>query len=125
MLFPRGPVPVLTGVFAILGHVYPVFLGFKGGKGVATSFGVMLAASPWMGLACLGTWLATAYLWRYSSLSALISFALYPVLTFTTMSGNTPQGLLSLFVFGMAYYRHRDNIKRLLAGTEPRIGQKR
>jgi glycerol-3-phosphate acyltransferase PlsY len=123
-MFPQGPVSSLAGVNAILGHNFPVFLRFKGGKGVATSFGVMLAASPWMGLACLATWLATAYLWRYSSLSALIAFALYPVLSFATQSGNTPQGLLSLFVFGMAYFRHRDNIKRLLAGTEPRIGQK-
>jgi glycerol-3-phosphate acyltransferase PlsY len=123
-MFPPGPVPFLAGASAILGHNYPVFLGFKGGKGVATSFGVMLAASPWMGLACLAAWMAAAYLWRYSSLSALIAFALYPVLSFATQSGNTPQGLLSLFVFGMTYYRHRDNIKRLLAGTEPRIGQK-
>jgi len=123
-VFAEPWVPVLAGIAAIAGHNYPVYLGFKGGKGVATSLGVVLAASPWLGLLCLATWLAAAILWRYSSLAALVAFAVYPLATFATRSDNAPQGLLSLFVFGMMYYRHRENIKRLLAGTEPRIGQK-
>ena len=123
--FPHTPVAVLAGMAAIVGHNYPVYLGFKGGKGVATSLGVVLAASPWLGLLCLATWLVAAIIWRYSSLSALAAFAVYPLATFATRSGDAPQGALSLFVFGMIYYRHRENIKRLLAGTEPKIGQKK
>jgi glycerol-3-phosphate acyltransferase PlsY len=110
---------------AIAGHNYPVYLRFRGGKGVATSLGVVLASAPWIGLLCLITWLAAALLWRYSSLSALVAFAVYPLITFAVRSSDAPQGALSLFVFGMMYYRHRENIRRLLAGTEPRIGQKK
>jgi len=114
----------LTGAASILGHNYPIYLAFKGGKGVATSFGVVLAVAPQIGVVCLITWLIVAILWRYSSLSALIAFALYPVITFIAYPVSRPLGLLSLFVFGLIYYRHRENIKRLLAGTEPKIGQK-
>ena len=124
-LFQDDYVAVLTGAAAILGHNFPVYLRFKGGKGVATSFGVVLAVSPWIGLAGLLTWLAAAAAWRYSSLSALIAYALYPVLTFLFRPDSRPLGLLSLFVSGMIYYRHRDNIKRLLAGTESKIGEKK
>jgi glycerol-3-phosphate acyltransferase PlsY len=116
---------VLSGAAAILGHNFPVYLGFKGGKGVATSFGVILAVSPLIGAISLLAWLAAAYIWRYSSLSALIAFALYPFLTFAIYAGSKPHGMLSLFIAGLIYYRHRENIQRLLAGTEPRIGEKR
>jgi glycerol-3-phosphate acyltransferase PlsY len=114
----------LSGAAAILGHNYPIYLAFKGGKGVATSFGVVLAVVPWIGVICLVIWLAAARIWRYSSLAALIAFALFPIFTFSDYPESRPLGLLSLFVFGMIYYRHRENIKRLLAGTEPKIGQK-
>jgi len=124
-LFPGDVIVALSGAAAILGHNFPVFLGFKGGKGVATSFGVVLAVMPWTGLICLLAWIAAAALWRYSSLSALVAFALYPVITFAMHSVSQAFGLLSLFVFGMIYVRHRENITRLLAGTEPKIGQKR
>jgi glycerol-3-phosphate acyltransferase PlsY len=123
-IFHDDAITGLTGAAAIIGHNYPIYLDFKGGKGVATSFGVVLAAAPWIGVACLITWLVAARIWRYSSLSALIAFALFPVITVITYPGSRPLGLLSLFVFGMIYYRHRENIKRLLAGTEPKIGQK-
>ena len=124
-LFPGDVVTALSGAAAIIGHTFPVYLGFKGGKGVATSFGVVLAVMPLTGLVCLLAWIAAAAIWRYSSLSALIAFALYPVITFAGRSDSKALGLLSLFVFGMIYIRHRENIKRLLAGTEPKIGQKR
>ena len=124
LMFHDDAITGLTGAAAVLGHNYPVYLAFKGGKGVATSFGVVLAAAPWIGLACLITWLIVALIWRYSSLSALIAFALFPMITFSAYSGSRSLGLFSLFVFGMSYYRHRENIKRLLAGTEPKIGQK-
>jgi glycerol-3-phosphate acyltransferase PlsY len=116
---------VLSGAAAILGHNFPIFLKFKGGKGVATSYGVILAVAPWIGLACLVIWLLMAFLFRYSSLAGLVSFACYPLLTFVTNSPpSKPHGFLSLFIFGMIYYRHRENIKRLLAGAEPKIGNK-
>lgn len=121
---PDGYVAALAGIAAIVGHTYPLWLRFQGGKGVATSFGVVLAASPLIGVACLLTWLCAAFLWRYSSLSALIAFAVYPLAVFATRSGDRAQGILALFISGMIYYRHRANIQRLLAGTEPKIGAK-
>lgn len=124
-LFNAEVTTVLSGVAVVLGHNFPVYLKFKGGKGVATSFGVVLAVSPGIGFLCLLIWILVAYLWRYSSLSALIAFACYPGLTFFATSPlSKPYGLLSLFIFCMIYYRHRENIKRLLAGTEPKIGKK-
>ncbi len=123
-LFHEDYSTALAGAAAILGHNFPVYLGFKGGKGVATSFGVVLATTPLIGLFCLLAWLAAAVIWRYSSLSALIAFALYPLFIFVTMPDSKPFGLLSLFIAGMSYYRHRENIKRLLAGSESKIGKK-
>ncbi len=114
----------LSGAAAVLGHNFPVYLGFKGGKGVATSYGVIIAFAPWIGLVCLIVWRIAAFVWRYSSVSALVSFACFPLLTFIAFPESKPFRLLSLFTFAMIYYRHRENIKRLLAGTEPRIGQK-
>lgn len=124
LAFQNDYLCVLSGAAAILGHNFPVYLDFKGGKGVATSFGVMLAVSPLIGLISLLAWLIAAYIWRYSSLSALISFALYPLLTFAIYPASEPHGLLALFIAGLIYVRHRENIKRLLAGTEPKIGEK-
>jgi len=123
-IFSNDTVTAWCGIAAIVGHNFPVYLRFKGGKGVATSFGVVLAAAPAIGLICLVTWGIAAVIWRYSSLAALIAFAFYPLITFAFSSGSMPLSLLSLFVFGLMYFRHRDNIKRLLAGTEPKIGQK-
>ncbi len=115
----------LAGAATVLGHIFPIYLKFKGGKGVATSFGVVLAVAPLIGFACLIIWLLAAFFWRYSSLSALISFVCYPIITFSTsFSTRRPLAALSLFIFGMMYYRHRENIKRLIAGTESKIGLK-
>ncbi len=122
-LFHDDALVSLSGAAAILGHNFPVYLGFKGGKGVATSYGVILAVAPLIGLACLAVWLLAAFVWRYSSLSALLSFAFYPAITFIMRTDSKPLALLSLFIFGMAYLRHRENIKRLIAGTEPKIGR--
>lgn len=122
-LFQDDTITVLTGAAAILGHNFPVYLNFKGGKGVATSYGVVLGISPWIGFICLLIWLFAAFLWRYSSLAALVAFACYPALTFLTNASSKPFTMLSLSIFGMIYYRHRENIKRLLAGTEQKIGK--
>ena len=124
LLFNNDYVTVLTGASSILGHNFPIYLKFKGGKGVATSYGVMLAASPLIGLISLLVWPLAAFIWRFSSLAALISIASYPLLTFGTTSSSKPYELLSLFIFALIYYRHRENIKRLLAGTEPKIGKR-
>ena len=124
LVFQEEYLTVFAGIAVVLGHNFPVYIGFKGGKGVATSFGVVLAVSPWIGLAGFLTWLAVAYLWRYSSLSALMAFGIYPVMTFIADADSKPFGMLSLFISGMIYYRHRENIKRLMAGTEPKIGAK-
>jgi len=123
-IFSDDTITALCGIAAILGHNFPVYLRFKGGKGVATSFGVVLAVAPWTGLVCLLTWAAAAAVWRYSSLAALVAFAFYPLITFSFHGDSRPLSMLSLFVFGLMYFRHRDNIKRLLTGTESKIGQK-
>ncbi len=112
---------VLAGAAAFAGHLYPVWLGFKGGKGVATFLGLMAAISWPVGLACALTWLAVAVLFRISSLSALAMAALAPLYSYLW----GPPGL-PLLAFAMAvviYWKHVDNIRRLLAGAEPRIGQ--
>jgi glycerol-3-phosphate acyltransferase PlsY len=125
LLFNDDLTTAISGAAAVLGHNFPVYLGFRGGKGVATSFGVVLAVAPWTGLLCLVAWLIAALLWRYSSLSALVAFACYPLAVFVASPEmSRPGRLLSLFIFGMIYYRHRENIKRLIAGTEPKIGKK-
>jgi glycerol-3-phosphate acyltransferase PlsY len=126
LLFHDDVTTALSGAAAILGHIFPVYLKFKGGKGVATSFGVVLSVSHWAGVIALLAWLIAAIIWRYSSLSALFAFASYPLVTFAVPpQPSKSYGFLSLFIFGMIYYRHRENIKRLIAGTEPKIGRGR
>ncbi len=124
LLFQEQSLTAICGAATVLGHNFPVYLGFKGGKGVATSYGVILAIAPLLGLVCLAIWLLAAFIWRYSSLAALASFACYPVITIAVMRDSRAFGMLSLFIFTMIYFRHRENVKRLLAGTEPKIGQK-
>jgi glycerol-3-phosphate acyltransferase PlsY len=124
-LFHDDIITVSSGMATILGHDFPVYLKFTGGKGVATSYGVVFAVAPWIGSICLLIWCIVAFIWRYSSLAALVAFTTYLGLTFlVTPPVAKPYGFLSLFIFGMIYYRHRENIKRLLSGTESKIGQK-
>lgn len=114
----------LTGLAAFLGHLYPVFFGFEGGKGVATAFGVILALSWPVALAALVTWLFMAFVVRVSSLSALTAAALAPL--FAWWFG-LPGGYLAavLVMVGLLIWRHRSNIRNLLAGTEGKIGTDR
>ena len=111
-----------AGISALLGHCYPVWLKFEGGKGMATFLGVILALSPMVGLACFATWLATAIVTRVSSLSALISAASAilwnPLFTQQNFTG------LSITLAVLVFWRHRSNIGRLFEGTEPKIGSK-
>ncbi len=114
---------VAGGLAAVIGHLFPVWLRFKGGKGVATGFGVMIAANPIAGLAAGAVWLLVARLTRISSAGALAAYAAAPVLAFALARPDV--GLLALCVAVLVFMRHEDNIRRLLAGTEPRIGAKR
>ncbi len=115
---------IATALAAFLGHIYPVFFQFRGGKGVATALGVLLGLAPWLGLAVLGVWLLVATTLRYSSLAALIAAATAPVIAWGL-------GLGAAAIIGVAFMsalliaRHRGNIQRLLNGTESRIGAKK
>jgi len=111
---------LLAGGAAFIGHLYPLYLGFRGGKGVATFLGLMLAAAWPVGLACCASWLATALIFRISSLAALITAAWAPLFAWRLASGETAvfAGVLALLIF----YKHVVNIGRLIRGEEPRIG---
>ena len=106
------------------GHLYPIFLKFKGGKGVATAAGVLLAMDPRLGLATLATWLIVAFVLRYSSLSALVAAAAAPMIAFLLWGNDIL--LLAVGIIAMALIgKHWQNLQRLMAGTEPRIGAKK
>ncbi len=113
---------LVAGFFAFLGHLFPVWLGFKGGKGVATYIGVLLGVAPLMMLAFALIWLATAFITRYSSLSALLAMLVIPVALWVL--GPEKTALLVTLLSVISWWKHRENIKRLMAGTESRIGQK-
>jgi glycerol-3-phosphate acyltransferase PlsY len=112
----------IAGGFAFLGHLWPVWLGFRGGKGVATFLGTLLALAWPLGLLACATWTATAALTRISSLSALTAAALTPV--YAALMGQQQFILLTFLLAALIFVRHHANIGRLLAGTEPRIGKK-
>ncbi|QCL74691.1 glycerol-3-phosphate 1-O-acyltransferase PlsY [Agrobacterium tumefaciens] len=113
---------LVAGFFAFLGHLFPVWLGFKGGKGVATYIGVLLGAAPLMMLAFALIWIATAFITRYSSLSALVAMVIIPVALWVL--GPEKTAMLVTLLSVISWWKHRENIARLLAGTESRIGQK-
>ena len=112
----------LAGFAVFIGHLWPVFFGFHGGKGVATALGVWLALNPWVGLLLIVTWLAVAVLSRYSSLSALAAAVAAPLYVYLLM----PQPAYFAMMVAMSallVFRHRANIRRLLVGTEMKIGR--
>ena len=113
---------VATAVFA--GHIWPLYTRFAGGKGVATALGVLLGISPWLGLAVLATWLAVAFLFRYSSLSALIAAVLAP-LYYGLFFGIDPKMVAVLVMSALLIWRHSSNISNLLKGKESKIGSKK
>ena len=122
--FLAGDVAAQTAALAALfGHCYPVWLKFKGGKGVATFLGVILALSPMVGAACCAVWLAIAFVTRISSLSALVAAASTILWSFLFLQ----QSLIGLNITAviLVYWRHRTNIMRLFEGTEPKIRSKR
>lgn len=114
----------LVALAAFLGHLFPVFHGFRGGKGVATAAGILFGLNPWLGLGTLATWLIIAFFFRYSSLAALVSAAFAPfwyVLLFGTDRLVPAIGFMSLLLV----WRHRANIGNLIAGRETRIGARK
>ncbi len=127
-----GASPLVVALVALavfIGHLYPLFLGFKGGKGVATALGVLLAIQPWLGVATALTWLIIAAFMRYSSLAAIAAAVFAPC--FYLLGGaliwqtQPPIAVAIVAIALTLVYRHRANIGRLLNGTEPRIGKKK
>lgn len=122
--------PAIAGGAAFLGHLFPVWLGFKGGKGVATFFGLLLAAHWPLGLMAAAVWLIVAFALKYSSLAALIAATATPALALTPLPAlglpvGAPIVLLTLFTGLLIWIRHHENVARLLKGAEPRIGAKK
>jgi glycerol-3-phosphate acyltransferase PlsY len=116
-----GDQDLVVGTAAVLGHLFPVWLGFRGGKGVATGLGVLLAAAWPVGLACCAVWLVAAKLLKMSSAAALTAFAAAPL--FALVLSSADHALMALLIAVLVFWRHEANIRRLLAGTEPRIGK--
>ncbi|MDP2075045.1 glycerol-3-phosphate 1-O-acyltransferase PlsY [Hydrogenophaga sp.] len=119
----------LVGLAAFLGHLYPVFFRFQGGKGVATAAGVIVGFQPWLGLAALVTWVIIAGFFRYSSLASIVTAVFAPAffLLGHRVAWDAPAlQVMSLVVMGMLLvYRHAENINRLLAGKESKLGAKK
>ncbi len=112
----------LVALAVFIGHLWPVFFGFHGGKGVATALGVWLALSPWVGLLLIVTWLAVAVLFRYSSLSALTAALAAPLYVYL-LEPKPAYVVMMVAMSALLVFRHRANIRRLLAGTEMKIGR--
>jgi acyl phosphate:glycerol-3-phosphate acyltransferase len=113
----------ISAVAVFLGHLYPMFHGFKGGKGVATAAGVLLVINPLLGLATLCTWLAIVAFFRYSSAAALAA-AVFAPFYYVLLFGINVVAAAVVFICLLLIWRHRGNIKQLLAGTESRIGKR-
>ena len=115
---------MVVALSPILGHLFSPFLGFKGGKGVATALGAVLGLSPSIGLLMLLIWLGAVAIWRYSSGGALAAFACLPVVTIVNEQRQEFL-VFSLIVSGLIWIKHKDNIVRLWKGTESKIGQRK
>lgn len=109
----------LAGFMAVIGHNYPVWLKFKGGKGVASTLGLTLVMTPYVGICTCLTWLLVALIWHYSSLAALVALAV--ALLFALLQQNMPAAFTYALLAVLSYYRHRANIKRLIIKQESKI----
>lgn len=112
----------IAGLAAFFGHLFPIWLGFRGGKGVATFLGILLALNWIVGLAACATWLVVVLFFRISSLGGLSAAALAPI--WIIIQGDAKTILLAILLGLLVFIRHRANIKRILAGTEPKVGRK-
>ncbi len=120
-IFDREAVVAAIALTPIVGHLYSVFLGFRGGKGVATAMGAVLGMVPSVGVVVILVWFVTVAVWRYSSGAALAAFAALPVISLL-FGRSWMVVLFSVVVSGLIVFRHRENVVRLWRGTEPRIG---
>jgi glycerol-3-phosphate acyltransferase PlsY len=111
-----------AAIGSVAGHLFPVWLKFKGGKGVATTLGVLLALTPIAGILTCATWLIVAQMSRMSSLAAIIALIASPI--YVGMVYSDIHALVAVFIAVLIIYKHRENIQRLMVGTEPKIGQK-
>ena len=118
-----GDFVLAAGAASILGHMFPLFLRFHGGKGVATALGVLLTAEPAIGGSLLAVWLASAAIWRMSSLAALVAFGSLPLWVWL-FHPTAPMAALAMGSMILIVYRHRENISRLRAGTESKFGMR-
>lgn len=114
----------VVGFAVFLGHLYPIYYRFKGGKGVATALGILLALSGWLGLAVLLAWVLVFAIWRYSSLAAIVAALLAPLFAYFLLPYDDYL-LLTLAITVFLIWRHRSNIQKLLAGTEAGFGKKK
>jgi len=124
---PHRDAQALAALFAVLGHVFPVWLRFRGGKGVATAFGVFLVAAPWAAVASIAVFAVVLAISRYVSLASIIGATCFPVFAYFLVHGDRPPFYLAVqaAVALLIIVKHHQNIRRLLAGTESRLGQKR
>ena len=113
----------LAGFAAFLGHLFSIFLRFKGGKGVATALGVLLGINVWVALSALGAWLIVILMTRYSSLSALVAALITPIAGIIFL-GDTPRILVLVAIAVLLTWRHRDNIRKLCTGQENKVGSR-
>lgn len=125
MMLPAPEAIAIAAVMSVVGHCFPVWLGFKGGKGVATGIGVVLAMHPLSGVVMCAVWLATAGVGRISSLAAIVAYILAPVSLYLMVvpPAQIPLTTAGTMIALLSIYRHKANIRRLLAGEEPRIGK--
>lgn len=114
----------IAGFAAFFGHLHPVFLNFKGGKGVATAAGVLFGFSLWLGLAVLAVWIGVVWFFRYSSLGAIAAAITAPIIAMALIDSGDM--LTAVFCIALLlFWRHSENLQRIRAGTEPRIGEKK
>jgi len=118
-----GPAAAMVaGLAAVIGHMFPLWLKFKGGKGVATALGMLLAIAPWAGLSALAVWLLMALTFRYSSLAALTALLIAPLAAYFIYNDEALATLCAVTAT-LVWFRHRANIQRLVRGEEPKIGR--
>jgi len=111
---------LLIGLAVVIGHIFSIFLGFKGGKGVATALGSVFGIEPFLGLCLFGIWIVTVIIFRYSSGGALAAFLSFPILSYF-LNGDLQIIFFSFVILGLIVYGHTENISRLLKGTEPKM----
>jgi glycerol-3-phosphate acyltransferase PlsY len=124
---PPRDVEALAALFAVIGHMFPVWLGFRGGKGVATGFGVFLVAAPWAAWSAIGVFAVVLAISRFVSLASIIAAASFPIFAWFMVSGYRPPFFMAVqtIVALLIIFKHHQNIRRLLSGTENRIGAPR